>query len=86
VSTRAKFTGPVPLLVSVTLCGVLFPFTGVSPRLRLVGEIARPGTSAGVPVPDSGMVTTGSRALLVIVRVPVLGPTAVGLKFTNMTH
>jgi hypothetical protein len=81
---RVKLTGPLLLVESVTLCCALFPFTGVSPRFKLVAEKVSCG--GGMAVPVSGITVGLVRALLVIINEPVRVPTAVGLNVTPTIH
>jgi len=73
--------GPVPVLVSVTVCAALGVFSSWLPKLRLVG--ASPTAGVGfAPVPVSVMLCGLVLSLSVSCNVAVSLPTTVGLNVT----
>jgi hypothetical protein len=73
--------GPVPVLVSVTVCAALVVFSVWLPNVRLVG--ARVTAGVGIaPIPLSAMSCELVLVLSVSCNVAVSAPTTVGLKVT----
>jgi hypothetical protein len=79
VLTADTVKGAVPELVSTMLDVLLGVPRSWSPKERGVAANPRMGTAMR-PVPDSAKMSGLFSALEVMVRVPVLGPTALGVK------
>lgn len=72
-------SGPVPVLVTLTVWGALVEPQRTVPKLILVGDRV---TAGAVPVPVKAMVCGEPAALSVITMLAVRVPVAVGLKTT----
>jgi hypothetical protein len=76
------FTGNAVPLVKVTACAAVVAPRFALPKLSAVGLRDAPAP----PMPVSGKTTGVGEALLVMERVPVRLPDAVGVKVTAITH
>lgn len=80
IEKLVKVTGPVPVLVTLTLCAGLVEFTGCEAKVRLLGATVTVAGPAPVPVKTTvcGLPVILSATFRVAVRVP----TAVGVNRT----
>jgi len=85
--TELIVIAPAPLFETVMDCAGLELLTGSVPKLRLLGEIVRfPGTGVETPVPARLTVEGEFSAVLLIVKLPLAAPDALGLNITlNVT-
>jgi len=80
-----KFTGPVLVFITVTLCGALVVVSACEPNVKLLGVTVTVATP-GVPVPVSVTVCGLPVPVSVNVIAPVRVPVAVGLNVIENTH
>jgi len=77
-----KLAATVPILVSVTICGLLVAPTGALPKLSVLGESVNLMLPVPVPVPVRGSLCGLPGAMSQIVTTPDLVPAAVGVNLT----
>ena len=77
-----KFAAAVPVLVSVTVCGLLLAPTTTLPKLSEAGESVKMMLPVPLPVPLSGSLWGLPGALSQMVTVPDLVPAEVGVNHT----
>ena len=77
-----KVSVPSPVLVTVTFCGVLAVFTSTCPNDNDPGESVTAGEPLPVPVRLTACGLVGSPS--VMVRLPVIVPTAFGVNVTEI--
>jgi hypothetical protein len=81
--TELTVTPPDPLFETVMDCAALELLTGSVPKLKLLGEIVRfPGVGVETPVPVRFTTEGEFSAVLLIVKLPLAAPDALGLKIT----
>jgi len=85
LATDEIVTAAPPVLVSVNACGELaVPTAWVAPNPKGPGTLSTPGFAAAWPVPER--LTVFAPALLLIVRVALRAPEAVGANDTLIVH
>lgn len=80
----AKLRTALPVLLTVTVCGLLAAPTVWAAKVKAAGASKR--LVEGKPSPVRITVWVAGVALSVTVSFPVLGPTAMGLKVTEIVH